>query len=64
MTRKPTTQGLQGLSVAVQRLKRRNSNVIVGGNIGKNKVTPNDLAFQDYEKCFEALFDHVIHLLV
>ncbi len=38
--------------------------VIIGGNIGKNKVTPNEKAFQDYEICFEALFDHVDYFVV
>ena len=30
-----------GTLVAIERLKNRKSNIIVGGNIGKNKVTPN-----------------------
>ena len=53
-----------GVQHAVQMLKRRKSNVIIGGNIGKNKVTPNEEAFRDYEMCFEALFDHVDYFAV
>ncbi|MCU0355280.1 MAG: quinone-dependent dihydroorotate dehydrogenase [Cytophagales bacterium] len=37
---------------------------IVGGNIGKNKATPNENAVQDYEACFEALFDVVDYFVV
>lgn len=54
----------EGVEHAVERLKNRNSDVIVGGNIGKNKVTPNDEAFRDYELCFEALFEHVDYFAV
>ncbi|MEP7229572.1 MAG: quinone-dependent dihydroorotate dehydrogenase [Ginsengibacter sp.] len=40
------------------------SNLIVGGNIGKNKNTPNDEAWKDYEKCFMALHDFVDYFVV
>jgi dihydroorotate dehydrogenase len=53
-----------GVLAAVERLKKRNKNLIIGGNIGKNKDTPNELAFEDYEKCFNALFDHVDYFVV
>jgi dihydroorotate dehydrogenase len=53
-----------GVDVAVERLKRRKSNIIVGGNIGKNKVTPNENAIDDYLICFEKLFDHVDYFVV
>lgn len=54
----------EGVAVAVERLKKRNSKVIIGGNIGKNKNTPNDLAYRDYEYCFEALYDAVDYFVV
>ncbi|MDN5200612.1 quinone-dependent dihydroorotate dehydrogenase [Fulvivirgaceae bacterium BMA10] len=54
----------EGVASAVERLKRRNSRVIVGGNIGKNKITPNENATEDYDKCFEALFDVVDYFVV
>lgn len=54
----------QGVNVAVERLKNRKSKVIVGGNIGKNKVTPNEKAFEDYNTCFEALYPYVDYFVV
>ncbi|MCC8408965.1 quinone-dependent dihydroorotate dehydrogenase [Mucilaginibacter sp. UR6-1] len=38
--------------------------VIIGGNIGKNKVTPNEDAVSDYIKCFDRLFDVVDYFVV
>ncbi|MFL5762892.1 MAG: quinone-dependent dihydroorotate dehydrogenase [Bacteroidia bacterium] len=53
-----------GVEAAAERLKKRKTKIIIGGNIGKNKVTPNEEAVLDYEKCFEALFDHVDYFVV
>ncbi len=52
-----------GVFDAVDRLKKKHK-VLVGGNIGKNKVTPNNEAIKDYLICFEALFDHVDYFAV
>jgi len=52
-----------GVEEAVERLKQ-NKGVLIGGNIGKNKVTPNDEALNDYKLCFEALFDYVDYFVV
>lgn len=52
-----------GVTEAVERLKQ-NKGVLIGGNIGKNKLTPNENATQDYEICFEALFDYVDYFVV
>lgn len=52
-----------GVVEAVERLKR-NKGVLVGGNIGKNKETPNENAVDDYKICFEALFDYVDYFVV
>ena len=52
-----------GVDAAVERLKK-NKNVLIGGNIGKNKVTPNEDAVLDYEICFDALYDHVDYFVV
>jgi len=52
-----------GVEAAVERLKS-NTNVLIGGNIGKNKVTANDEAFNDYVFCFSALFDYVDYFVV
>ncbi len=54
----------EGVLAAVERLKQRKSNVIVGGNMGKNKVTPNENAFEDYNYCFETLFPYVDYFVV
>ena len=53
----------QGVEAAISRLKN-NKNVIIGGNIGKNKTTPNDQATEDYLLCFDALFPHVDYFAV
>lgn len=52
-----------GVDEAVERLKKNNG-VLIGGNIGKNKVTPNEQAEEDYKICFEALFDYVDYFVV
>lgn len=54
----------EGVGAAVQRLKQRKPGLVIGGNIGKNKVTPNENATEDYIKCFEELFDHVDYFVV
>ncbi len=53
-----------GVDAAVKRLKNRKTKIIIGGNIGKNKITPNEEAVNDYEKCFESLFDYVDYFVV
>lgn len=58
-----------GVETIKIRLKNwRNSNpssrLIVGGNIGKNKITPNEDAWKDYVICFEGLFDYVDYFVV
>jgi dihydroorotate dehydrogenase len=54
----------EGVDAAVARLRARKSKVIVGGNIGKNKVTPNEEALNDYLYCFKALYDVVDYFVV
>ena len=53
----------EGVDDAVKRLKK-NSNILIGGNIGKNKITPNEEAVNDYIYCFNALFDVVDYFVV
>jgi dihydroorotate dehydrogenase len=43
---------------------KRKSNIIVGGNLGKNKITPNEDADEDYKKGFESLFEVVDYFVV
>ncbi|WP_395056042.1 quinone-dependent dihydroorotate dehydrogenase, partial [Flavobacterium sp.] len=52
-----------GVLEAVERLKKNNG-VLIGGNIGKNKLTPNENATSDYEICFDALYDYVDYFVV
>lgn len=54
----------QGVDAMVERLKNRPNNIVVGGNIGKNKVTPNAEATQDYLISFEKLFNYVDYFTV
>ncbi len=46
-----------GVEAAVSRLKQ-NKGVLIGGNIGKNKITPNENAVEDYKLCFEFKIGH------
>ncbi|MCX6312189.1 MAG: quinone-dependent dihydroorotate dehydrogenase [Bacteroidetes bacterium] len=54
----------EGALAAAERLKKRKTNVVIGGNIGKNKITPNENAADDYEKCFDALYPVVDYFVV
>lgn len=56
----------QGADVAAGRLRhlKQRGNIIIGGNIGKNKVTPNEDAVLDYIYGFKALFDYVDYFVV
>lgn len=56
----------QGVDVAAGRLRniRDRQHIIIGGNIGKNKLTPNEEAVGDYIKCFDTLFDVVDYFVV
>jgi dihydroorotate dehydrogenase len=54
----------EGLEAAVERLKQNKTDIIIGGNIGKNKVTPNEEAVNDYIACFEGMFPYVDYFVV
>jgi dihydroorotate dehydrogenase len=54
----------EGVAAAVERLKKRQTKLIIGGNIGKNKDTPNEEALNDYLACFDALYDYVDYFVV
>lgn len=54
----------KGVEEMVQQLKKRKTKVIIGGNIGKNKVTPNENAIDDYMNCFKALHEYVDYFVV
>ena len=52
-----------GVTKIKNRLKK-NYNVLIGGNIGKNKVTPNSQAKNDYLICFKELYNYVDYFVV
>ncbi|MCX7744135.1 MAG: quinone-dependent dihydroorotate dehydrogenase [Flavobacteriales bacterium] len=55
----------EGVEAAAYRLRhRKNRSIIIGGNIGKNKLTPNEEATSDYIKAFEALYPFVDYFVV
>lgn len=63
----------EGVNAAAERIKKwrkraanrqQQSKMLIGGNIGKNKVTPNEDAWKDYEICFRALHPHVDFFIV
>lgn len=56
-------RGVEYAVAQLQRLKNREK-YIIGGNIGKNKTTPNDEAVNDYMDCFNALYDYVDYFVV
>lgn len=53
-----------GVKAAAERLRNRTSDIIIGGNIGKNKITANEDAVKDYEICFRELYDVVDYFTV
>lgn len=53
-----------GVQAAVERLRQRQPGIVVGGNIGKNKDTPNERAIDDYIACFDALHPVVDYFVV
>lgn len=57
-------EGVKAVAKRLQQWKEQNSSLIIGGNIGKNKTTPNEEAWKDYETCFLALFDWVDYFVV
>lgn len=53
-----------GVDAMLKQLENRPSNLIIGGNIGKNKVTPEELAHEDYLISFHKLYDSVDYFAV
>ena len=53
-----------GVDAAVEQLKRKRPDVVIGGNIGKNTATPNDDAPSDYLECFQKLYPYVDYFTV
>ncbi len=57
-------EGATLAATQLRKLRQRGSRIIVGGNIGKNKDTPNEQALADYQAGFRALFDVVDYFVV
>jgi len=57
-----------GVKIVSERLRsfrnNKKNSIIIGGNIGKNKVTPNEDAWKDYDSCFRELFNYVDYFVV
>lgn len=53
----------KGIEAAIINLKKNNG-VLIGGNIGKNKLTPNENAVEDYKICFDLLYNFVDYFVV
>ena len=56
--------GADVIAARLKALDRSKINAVIGGNIGKNKLTPNEEAVNDYLICFEKLFDYVDYFVV
>lgn len=54
----------EGAFEASERLKKRKSKLIIGGNIGKNKITPNEKAVDDYLSAYSTLYSTVDYFVV
>ena len=60
----------QGVASAVHRLHRRNRfyhrrhPVVLGGNLGKNTLTPNEKAPADYLRLFRSLYEYVNYFVI
>ena len=58
--------GMEKIALRLKEWRKKNpqTGLIIGGNIGKNKNTPNEEAWKDYEKCFLALYAHADYFVV
>lgn len=56
--------GAKAIAGRLEVHKKKQSSLIVGGNIGKNKITANEDAWKDYLTCFNTLHDLVDYFVV
>lgn len=54
----------KGVEAAIENLKKKNTDLIIGGNIGKNTATKPEDYTADYEACFKALHPYVDYFVV
>jgi len=57
-------KGVDTLAERLRLLKQKDPSIVIGGNIGKNKNTPNEEAVNDYIKCFDRLHEVVDYFVV
>lgn len=57
-------EGLEALVSRLKQYRNKGGKLIIGGNIGKNKLTPNESASDDYVTCFDALHQYVDYFVV
>ena len=53
-----------GAAEVAERLQKNRTQIILGGNIGKNTATDNENAAEDYARCFTELYDVVDYLVI
>ncbi|MGB4619326.1 MAG: quinone-dependent dihydroorotate dehydrogenase [Bacteroidales bacterium] len=53
-----------GVKNTIAQLRKTKPNVLIGGNISKNTVTPNHLAYKDFEEAFAQLYDYVDYFVI
>jgi len=58
--------GAEAIASNLQKFKSQNpkSTIVLGGNIGKQKTTPNEDAYLDYDICYRKLYDYVDYFVV
>ncbi len=57
-------EGADAIAARLKEWRKKQSHMIIGGNIGKNKITPNEDAWTDYEICFHKLYEYVDYFVV
>jgi dihydroorotate dehydrogenase len=53
-----------GAEEVIKNLKKRKTRIIIGGNLGKNTLTPNNQAVNDYIFTFNKLYEYVDYFVV
>ncbi len=53
-----------GVKYAVEQIRKKKPNVLIGGNIAKGALTPNESAASDYERSFSMLYDFVDYFVI
>ena len=54
----------KGATAVKHNLEKRPRHIVIGGNLGKNKNTPNEMALTDYIICFKEIYPHVDYIVI